>query len=226
MTEKSKIEYTVYFAGALFDHKELIGNALLASYIDDLSKGKYKCVLPQDLEQTTDRAVVIRNQDLAQVMKCDLAIFNFDGSELDSGTVVEFLYAKSLDIPSVIIRSDFRGSGEQGEEGDKWNLMASFYPRTRKLEFNSKDWYQSKISSPKNVQHLFDMADPLYKKMAKAVINELDAVKENPPIISIDRDQGFNIYNWALLFPGNGLDEVGLDIRNIIVSKKNKGLIA
>ena len=88
MTEKSKIEYTVYFAGALFDHKELIGNALLASYIDELSKGKYKCVLPQDLEQTTDRAVAIRNQDLAQVMKCDLAIFNFDGSELDSGTVL------------------------------------------------------------------------------------------------------------------------------------------
>ncbi len=88
------------------------------------------------------------------------------------------------------------------------------------------DWYQSKISSPKNVQHLFDMADPLYKKMAKAVIDELDAVKEDPSIISIDRDQAFNIYKWALLFPGNGLDEVGLDIRNIIASKKNKGLIA
>ena len=30
-------EYTIYFAGALFDHKELIGNAILASYINEIS---------------------------------------------------------------------------------------------------------------------------------------------------------------------------------------------
>ena len=33
-------EYTIYFAGALFDHKELIGNAILASYINEISDGK------------------------------------------------------------------------------------------------------------------------------------------------------------------------------------------
>ncbi|HAE34107.1 MAG TPA: hypothetical protein DCF86_09670, partial [Dehalococcoidia bacterium] len=110
-------EYTIYFAGALFDHKELIGNAILASYINEISDGKYRCILPQDLEQSTNRAVDIRNQDLSYVLACDLAIFNFDGAELDSGTVVEFLYAKTLDIPSVIIRSDFRGSGDQSREG-------------------------------------------------------------------------------------------------------------
>jgi len=225
MTSKSSIEYTVYFAGALFDHKELIGNAILGSYINELSGGKYRCILPQDLEQSTDRAVVIRNQDLGQVLKCDLAIFNFDGLELDSGTVVEFLYAKALDIPSVIIRSDFRGSGDQGDEGDKWNLMASFYPRTRKLEFNAMDWYQSRISPPKDVQHLFNMADPLYKKIAKTVIHELDTVIQDPPLMRIDHGQAFNIYNWALLFPGNGLDEIESDIRDIIASKKTKGLI-
>ncbi len=39
-------EYTIYFAGELFDHKHLIGNALLASHIESLSGGRYRCVLP------------------------------------------------------------------------------------------------------------------------------------------------------------------------------------
>ena len=122
------MEYTIYFAGELFDHKHLIGNALLAAHIERLSNGRYRCVLPQDLEQTDSRAVDIRNQDLIGVATCDMALFNFDGSDLDSGTVVEFVYAKLLDIPAVILRTDFRGGGDQDTDGDAWNLMASFYP--------------------------------------------------------------------------------------------------
>ena len=79
--------------------------------------------------------VDIRNQDLKQVMACDLALFNFDGTDLDSGTVVEFMMAKVLDIPSVLLRSDFRASGDQEREGDDWNLMCSFYPRSKKVQF-------------------------------------------------------------------------------------------
>ena len=52
---------------------------------------------------------------------------------LDSGTVVEFVYAKLLDIPAVILRTDFRGGGDQDTDGDAWNLMVSFYPRTRNV---------------------------------------------------------------------------------------------
>ena len=136
------MEYTIYFAGELFDHKHLIGNALLASHIERLSGGRYRCILPQDLEQTGSRAVDIRNQDLIGVATCDLALFNFDGSDLDSGTVVEFVYAKLLDIPAVILRTDFRGGGDQDTDGDAWNLMASFYPRTRNVSLNSMAWYQ------------------------------------------------------------------------------------
>ena len=117
------MEYTIYFAGELFDHKHLIGNALLAAHIERLANGRYRCVLPQDLEQTDSRAVDIRNQDLIGVATCDVALFNFDGSDLDSGTVVEFVYAKLLDIPAVILRTDFRGGGDQDTDGDAWNLM-------------------------------------------------------------------------------------------------------
>ena len=134
--------FTVYFAGDLFDHKHLTGNAMLAGAIGEHSGGRYLCVLPQDLEQSTDRAVDIRNQDLKQVIACDLGLFNFDGPDLDSGTVVEFMLAKMLDIPSVVLRSDFRSSGDQEKDGDDWNLMCSFYPRVRVVSFNAMAWYQ------------------------------------------------------------------------------------
>ena len=54
----------MYFAGALFTHKDLLGNALLASAIEAYAASRYVCVLPQHFDQTTVEAVDIRNQDL------------------------------------------------------------------------------------------------------------------------------------------------------------------
>ena len=88
--------YQVYFGGDLFNHKDLIGNALLSSYIEKCSNGTYKCHLPQSLDQSKATALDIRNQDLIKIIECDLALFNFDGAELDSGTVVEFIFAKLI----------------------------------------------------------------------------------------------------------------------------------
>ena len=73
----------VYFAGDIFNHKDLVGNLLLADAIKSVSDGRYHCILPQNLEQTTGRSVDIRNQDLLEVMRADLLILNFDGTELD-----------------------------------------------------------------------------------------------------------------------------------------------
>ena len=122
--------FSIYFAGDLFNHKDLIGNLLLSDAIEKNSSGRYICVVPQHLEQSTDRSIDIRNNDLSEIVKADLILLNFDGTELDSGTVIEFLFAKALDIPAVILRSDFRAAGDQ-ERGDPWNLMCSGYPRTR-----------------------------------------------------------------------------------------------
>jgi nucleoside 2-deoxyribosyltransferase len=86
--------YTIYFAGELFSLKHLIGNALLADAINTLSESRYRCIVPQDLEQRETTALAIRDQDLFHVISCDLGLFHFDGPELDSGTVVEFMVAK------------------------------------------------------------------------------------------------------------------------------------
>ena len=79
------------------------------------------------------------------LINSDVALFSFDGVELDSGTVVEFMIAKMLDIPSVVYRTDFRGgSGEEAidQHEYKWNLMVSFYPRTKVIQMNGMVVYQ------------------------------------------------------------------------------------
>jgi hypothetical protein len=214
----------VYFAGELFDHKDLTGNALLASHIGKGSEGQYECILPQDLEQATERAVDIRNQDLKQVIECDLAIFNFDGPDLDSGTVVEFIVAKFLDIPAVIVRSDFRSSGDQSKDGDDWNLMCSFYPRTKIVQFNAMAMYQAAIGESGSFG---ESMDRLYSKIAALLIDGLDEVRNVPPVFKGDKKQLEDLYRWGLRFPGGGLETLLSEssrVRRIVTAKIEKGI--
>ena len=82
MTKES--EYRVYLAGELFDMKHLAGNALLGDAIQKASHNNYSIVLPQDLEIPSLEAKTIRDVDCTALLKCDAAIFQFDGSDLDS----------------------------------------------------------------------------------------------------------------------------------------------
>ena len=216
--------YTVYFAGELFDHKHLIGNAILADAIERQSDGRYICVVPQHLEQATGRAVDIRNQDLKQVMACDLGLFNFDGTDLDSGTVVEFMLAKFLDIPSVILRSDFRSSGDQDKEGDAWNLMCSFYPRVRQVRFNAMAWYQEARDGASDVA---ECSSRLYARIADAVVEQLNAVRAEPPVDESQSQRMRSLYDWATRFPGGGLEGFcgpGF-VDEVVEAKRRKGLL-
>lgn len=171
---------SVYFAGALFNAKELLGNLLIGNAIDIASQGMYRCVLPQNLEVADGRSVAIRNVDLLNVMFADMCIFNFDGSELDSGTVVEFMFAKSLDIPCVILRTDFRSSGDQ-KEGEPWNLMCSFYPRTETVLINAMTAYHDNVHGKTTVFH--GISD-VCTHIAQQVVESLDKAAATPPIYS------------------------------------------
>lgn len=217
--------FTVYFGGELFDHKDLIGNALLASYIEKVSKGKYTCFLPQSLDQADATALDIRNQDLKRIIECDLALFNFEGTEVDSGTVVEFIFAKFLDIPSVILRSDFRSSGEKDLGGDDWNLMCSFYPRTKIVQFSAMAYYQDAI---KKSSSLNDASDRLYTKIATSIVESFEAVRKIKPVFKGDENQLKNLYQWAITFPGGGLIDFFTNSRpleQIVSSKIKKNLV-
>jgi len=213
--------YSVYLAGDLWTHKDLVGNALLGHYIKKVSRGRYLCVLPQDLETPNNRTVDIRNVDLKHVMTCDMAIFNFDGSNLDSGTVVEFIYAKMLDIPSVILRTDFRSSGEGGQDQDPWNLMATHWPRSKVLKLHGMAEYQG----AKTPGALSSTINNLYMKMARQVVESLDAVREEKPLVTADRLNA--LYDWALDFPGAGYRDLfnQEEVQQLIADKRAKGLL-
>jgi len=128
MKKKKQRSYTVFLGGELFSLKHLVGNAGLAEAIYEKSHGRFRCLLPQDLVWRARSARAIRDGTLRTLAACDLALFNFDGTDLDSGTVVEFMFAKFADIPAVLLRTDIRSAG--GHRAEPWNLMASNFPRT------------------------------------------------------------------------------------------------
>lgn len=193
---KQDHRYSIYHAGDIFDFKHLVGNHALAKAIAKVSKKKFNCILPQDLEQTDFRSSAIKDNDLFVLAKSDLALFNFDGTELDSGTVVEFIVAKMLNIPSVIIRTDFREGGDQNKDGDPWNLMVSNYPYTRTLKLHSMKIYQAR--GPKD----------LVEVVAEAVVEEferlLDMIKKEHyesiqnKVASRDCHSIYEKYDWVL----------------------------
>lgn len=126
---KKKRSYSVYLGGELFSIKQLVGNAWLAEAIYEKSHGRFRCLLPQDFSALRGRSArAIRDHNLRALAASDLALFDFEGADLDSGTVVEFLFAKAADIPAVLMRSDIRNGREQHRQ--PWNIMASHFPRT------------------------------------------------------------------------------------------------
>ena len=190
----------VYFAGSLFNHKDLVGNLLLAAAIEKQSNHRFKCVLPQDFESPSGRAVEIRNEDLRQLMSCDLALFDFNGAELDAGTVVEFIVAKFLDIPAVIHRSDFRMAGDQGGQGDAWNLMCSFYPRTKVVSWNGMAEYQTV-----KVQEDNGATVNLYvENLAGSLVMALDEAQSETPLGTPDSLGERELLEWVERCVGGG----------------------
>ena len=217
--------YTVYFAGALFTHKDLLGNVQLAAAVEEASAGRYVCILPQHFAQTTMPAVDIRNQDLKHVMTCDLALFNFDGTDLDSGTVAEFMFAKFLDIPAVLLRTDFRLAGDQPSPGDAWNLMCSFYPRTRVIQLHAMTEYQQARNAGGT---WYDITQRFCQRIAALVIEHLDAVRSAAPLPKGSQVDVEQLYQWALRFPGGHFADDDRDpafVTQLVTEKRQKGLL-
>jgi nucleoside 2-deoxyribosyltransferase len=216
--------FTIYFGGSLFNHKDLTGNALLAESIEKCSGNKYRCCLPQNVEQHQTSALDIRNKDIAKIIECDLGLFNFDGTELDAGVVAEFMLAKFLDIPTVILRSDFRTCGESEIGGEDWNFMCSFYPRTRVVKFNCIQLYQEATQESQTLNQGFDI---YYSTIARMIIESLDSVRAEQPLLRGNQKRLEVLYQWALTFPGGEIDKLvsGTSfVDQILAAKISKGL--
>jgi len=133
-------KYTVYAAGGIFTQHDLATNVFIKDSVWRQSNSKFELVLPQSKElrelDRPDIAAYIRNVDLVQVVRSDLFLARFDGLELDAGTVIEFMLAKFLGKPTVILRCDSRRLG--GENLDEpYNLMVKNWPRTVEVHYDS-----------------------------------------------------------------------------------------
>ncbi len=195
----------VYIAGELFSAKHLLGNAVLAEEIFHASSGRYHPVLPQNIEFREQSPKSIRDQDIRSLLGCDAAVFHFDGPELDSGTVVEFLFAKFADLPSVLVRTDFRLSGDQGPSGDPWNLMASFYPRTLSVIAPAMAAYKSGDPPGIDVEGLrarksSARAMEIVRNTARRIIEALDNVIALPAHLPADLEPC--VRRWLEIMPG------------------------
>lgn len=210
--------FLVYFAGELFSSKHLVGNAALADAIAKASDMNFICTLPQALEDRGLSAHDIRDQDFVTLIGSDLAIFNFDGPELDSGTVAEFLFAKFADIPSLLLRTDFRRGGDQGD--DPWNLMISFYPRTKTLCLNSMELYKKALSlgmSP------VQAGQSLVDQVAAEAIKELELLSQSPPTLSNELAEP--VFRWISKMPGFNSASSGGKVMAALAEKKAKRLL-
>lgn len=163
----------IYWAGDLFDHKDLAGNLLLAQSVESLSGKKYLPMLPQNGEVNKKRSLDIRDGDYDLLLSCDVFLGNFDGPDLDSGTVAEFLFAKMLDMPAVLLRTDFRCPAESSTSPDPWNLMCSGYPRTSSLVLHGMELWHKASGNGKTGEAL---VRAYHNSIAEKIITELDKV--------------------------------------------------
>jgi nucleoside 2-deoxyribosyltransferase len=204
--KKSKRSFSVFFGGELFNLKHIIGNAYLAEAIYEKSHGRYLCALPQDFDPRGTAARTIRDHHIRMLMGSDLSLFSFDGPDLDSGTVAEFMLAKFADIPSVILRSDRRGLGDRAAQ---WNPMANFFPRTVIITLDGLASYkailrkrQRRIDEVMRLagQHSSADAQRMCDEVAASVVRALDRVRETEPVMP--RHLREEVYNWIPMMPG------------------------
>ncbi|KIX07636.1 uncharacterized protein Z518_02289 [Rhinocladiella mackenziei CBS 650.93] len=218
--------YTYYHAGPLFTLAELHNNVLLSKAIEKHSSGKLIAILPQDLEQRDLSPHSIRDEDLRALLSCDMAMFTYDGAELDAGTVVEYMVAKMADIPTVILRTDFRGAGDQGGSGDPWNLMTSCWPRTVGVTINAMVGYKMSLSKAMNEGQEGSAGEYMLENVAQKVVDAFEEVLKEPP--RMPKEVRKSVYQWLALMPGfrNGGDQHNLEtFAKLCQEKHSKGLL-
>ncbi len=189
----------IYWGGDLFDHKDLSGNVLLAEAVRQLSGGRYIPVLPQESEANKERTMDIRDSDYSLLLSCDAMLANFDGPDLDSGTVAEFMFAKMLDYPALLLRTDFRRQSESSSSPDPWNLMCSGFPRSKSLVIHAME-----------MMNLFRSdgtawISSYHSAIAEKIISGLDEVCGMKPLFT--PDELLSIYMNTLKATGGTLPE-------------------
>lgn len=221
----------MYFSSELYTLTQLLGNASLAEAIYERSHGRYLCQLPQDREPRTMRPRAVRDHDVRMLLSCDLALFSFEGADVDSSVAIEFLLAKFADIPSVLVRSDLRVGGDGP---DSWSLMASYYPRTVNVVLHGYAAYQSfggrrarrgDEAMHLAAQHSSADAQRVCDTTAAACVRALDRVRALEPVMP--RHLQEEVYHWLAVMPGlaGNKKELRKEFERYLERKVQRGLL-
>ncbi len=98
----------IYFAAPLFSAAEITYNQ---AFSEELNNAGYITFLPQR-ECKNKKLTEIFEICKAGIDKADVVVAIMDGADADSGTCWECGYAFAKNIPVIIVRSDFRNSGD------------------------------------------------------------------------------------------------------------------
>lgn len=98
----------IYFAGPLFSAAEIAYNQL---FCNSLNEEGFITFLPQR-ECKNKKLEDIYPICKSGIEKADVVVAIMDGADADSGTCWECGYAVAKGIPVIIVRSDFRNSGD------------------------------------------------------------------------------------------------------------------
>lgn len=101
----------IYLAGPLFSSAEQSFNQDLC---ERLEEDGYKIYLPQRECEDLKDAADIYQKCIDGVKGSCLVVAILDGSDADSGTCFEVGFAHANNIPILGLRTDFRGSGDDG----------------------------------------------------------------------------------------------------------------
>jgi len=212
--------YTIYCAGGLFTQDELATNVMLKEAVWRLSQGQFQLFLPQSRElqelDQPDLEAHIRNTDLLEVVRADILLVRFDGLELDSGTVVEYMMAKLLGKPAVILRSDFRSVAFL-PLCEPYNLMVKNWPRTIEIHLNSYGMWAELLSAEHRVERDGESLQVLMQaelgtlqksvdEIASQVIAALESVIEMKSPYPQEYQEA--LYQAFRFGPGSGFDEL------------------
>lgn len=231
--------YLVYTAGRMFSQAELAFNVFLREAVWRCSNQQFELLLPQSnqppgLDQP-DAALRIRNYDLVNVIKADALLAIFDGLETDAGAVAEFMMAKFLGKPTVILRCDSRGIKGDGFD-EPYNLMIKNWPRNVTVHVDSMLVYSRDFLEPEVTNETRDLTESViqsemaaihqgYQRIGQSLASALEeAVQMKSPY---PPDYQEMVYHAARFAPGSCFEQMISDkeIIDIVNILKLKGTI-
>jgi len=215
----------IYFAGRRVGHLALMGNAMLAEAISDLSDRRFCCVLPQNFPVSQKCAKSVCDENLQTLLECDLALFVCEQPELDAQSMMEFATAKFADMPCVVLQT--------AAQSEDWKPLVSFFPRTEIEALDAAAIYEGlftefPMTDAEDVlieERSSEVARTMVRVIAQAVVDAFDRVLEQSS--TMDPEDASAIFHWLGTFssPTANIEQGQRAMQAAMTRKRGNGML-